>query len=290
MTSEKWCLNLIQINFTNPFNYISKRKKNVFSLRRTDWLGYTVKAVAAVFVILTASLFTMNHQQYLVQQVVESEPVVFQTEDEEHRTITLGDGTLIRMNSNSELVVSPSFMKGTREITLTGEAYFEVEHNPEQPFIIYANQSKVKVLGTAFNLRSVENHKNVQVAVIEGRVAFQGETNGTESDELSVILSKNQYGYLDLDNRLMKVDDKAVENYLAWKSGRFNFKELSLENTCIQLNRIYGTDCSFDDSEIRSLKLTANFTNESLNKTLNVIAMTLEVEYELRNDQVNWIL
>jgi len=267
-----------------------QKRKNIFSLRRTDWLGYTVKAAAAVLVILTASLFTITHQQYVAQQVVDPEPVVFQTEEDEHRTITMGDGTVIRMNSNSKLVVSPGFMKGTREITLVGEAYFDVEHNPDRPFIIYANQSTVEVLGTAFNLRSVENQKNVQVAVLEGRVAFRGAKIGADSGELSVILSKNQYGYLDLENRSMKVDDKAVKNYLAWKSRRFNFEELSLENVCIQLNRMYGTKCSFEDSEIRSLKLTANFTNESLEKSLNVIGMTLGVEYELRNDHVKWVL
>lgn len=271
-------------------HYAIKRKKNVFSLRRTDWVGYTVKVAAAVLVILTASIFTITHQQYVAEQVVEPEPVVFQTEDKQHREITLGDGTVIRMNSNSEIVVSPEFMLNNREITLTGEAWFDVEHNPDQPFIIYTNQSKVEVLGTAFNLRSVKGEKNVQVAVVEGHVAFKGAKNGIEYNELSVILSKNQYGYLDLDRHSIKVDDKAVENYLAWKSGRLNFEELSLESVCKQLNRIYGTKCSFEDSEIRTLKLTASFSNESLHKTLNVIAMTLGVEYELRDDHVKWIL
>lgn len=265
-----------------------RKKRNVFSLHRRDWLGYTMKAAAAVLVIITASLFSISHQQYVAEQVVEQQPIFFQTGGEENRNITLGDGTEIRLNQNSEIIVSAGFMKGAREVRLNGEAYFDVEHNPDRPFIIHANQSTVEVLGTAFNVRSVEEQGNVQVAVVEGRVAFRGAKNGTGSEELSVILSKNQYGYLDLENRALNVDDIAVENYLAWKSGEFHFNELTMQQVCTQLNRIYSIECSFSGNEIRDLKLTANFSNETLERTLEVISMTLEIDYEKQNDIVKW--
>jgi len=265
-----------------------RKKRNVFSLHRRDWVGYTMKAAAAVLVIITASLFSISHQQYVAEQVVEQQPVFFQTGDEENRSITLSDRTEIRLNKNSEVIVSADYMNGKREVTLSGEAYFDVEHNPDQPFIIHANQSSVEVLGTAFNVRSVEDQKNVQVAVLEGRVALQGAKNGADSEELSVILSKNQYGYLDLENRSLNVDDVAVGNYLAWKSGRFNFEELTMEQVCRQLNRIYDIECSYSGNEIRDLKLTASFSNESLEKALEVISMSLELDYERQDEIVKW--
>lgn len=265
-----------------------KKKRKVFSLRRTDWLGYTVKAAAAVLVILTASLFTITHQQYLSEQVVESEPVLFQTEDEQHREITLGDGTVVRMNSNSEIVVSPDFMRGTREIILTGEAYFEVEHNPEQPFIIHANQSTVEVLGTAFNVRSFSEENNVQVAVVEGSVLFK-EASVENPHDLTAILSNGQYGYLDLSERTIFVDDYAIENYLVWKNGRLVFNNLSLNQICVQLNRLCEITCSFEDDEIKDLQLTANFSNDSIEKTLSVISLSLNIKYEKDENHVTWI-
>ena len=264
------------------------KKGNVFSLRRRDWLGYTMKAAAAILVMITASLFSIAHQEYVADQIGEPKPVVFQTGDEENRNITLGDGTEIRLNSNSEIIVSRDFMEGKREVTLTGEAYFDVEHNPERPFIIHSHQSSVEVLGTAFNVRSIENQKNVQVAVVEGQVALRGAKKGTDSKELSAILSKNQYGYLDLENRVLNVDDIAVDNYLAWKSGRFQFEDLSMKQVCTQLSRIYSIECSFSANEIEDLTLTASFTNESIEKTLEVIAMSLELDYELQDDIVRW--
>ena len=134
----------------------------------------------------------------------------------------------------------------------------------------------------------MENQKNVQVAVVEGQVALRGAKNGADSKELSAILSKNQYGYLDLENRVLNVDDIAVDNYLAWKSGRFQFEDLSMKQVCTQLYRIYSMECSFGDAEISNLKLTANFTNESIEKTLKVIAMSLELDYEMQDDIVKW--
>ena len=265
-----------------------RKKRNIFSLQRVDWVGNTAKAAAAILVIVSASLFSITHENYLANQANEQQPIVFQTAEEENSNITLTDGTQIRLNSHSEIIVAPNYLKGTREVTLIGEAYFDVAHNPNQPFLINANQSSIEVLGTAFNVRSVAGQQNVQVAVVEGRVSFRGAENGHGQEQLSVNLSKNQYGYLDLKNRSMSVDDLAVDNYLAWKSGWLNFEELTMQQVCTQLNRIYSLECSFVDERIMSLQLTAKFSNESLEKTLEVIAMSLELKYERHNNLVKW--
>jgi transmembrane sensor len=263
-------------------------KRGVFSIKRTDWLGHTIKAAAAVLVIAAASIFAISQERNAVEEVAEQAPVVFQTEDEQHREITLGDGTMIRLNSNSEVIVSEGFIQGPREITLSGEAYFDVAHDPEQPFIIHTNESSVEVLGTAFNVRSLSGQNNVQVAVVEGQVAFRSTNGSPESEQLSVTLSKGQYGYMDIGERTITVDDLAVENYLAWKNGRFVFDGLTLSQVCTQIGRIYNTECSFENEDIRNLQITSNFSDDTLEKALEVIALSLDLEYEKSGDQVYW--
>lgn len=265
-----------------------RKKRNVFSLQRRDWIGITVKAAAAILVIVSASMFSITHERYLESQTHDQQPIVFQTAEEENSNITLADGTQIRLNSHTEIVISPGYLRGTREVTLIGEAYFDVAHNPNQPFVINTNQSSIEVLGTAFNVRSVSGQKNVQVAVFEGRVSFRSAKNESGQEQLSVILSKNQYGYLDLNNRSMNVDDLAIENYLAWKSGWINFKEQTMHQICTQLHRIYSIECTFTDEQIRNFQLSAKFSSESLEKTLEVIAMSLELEYEMQDAIVKW--
>ena len=262
----------------------AQRKRG--AVRRRDWLGYVVKAAAIVLVLFSASWITLSLNNYQAEQIVEAEPIHIQTGDEQHREVTLNDGSLIRLNSNSEIIVSESFMKGSREVTLYGEAYFDIEHNPEQPFIIHTNESSVEVLGTEFNVRSHKDENNVQVAVVEGRVSFKDIENNSERH--SVVLNKGQYAYMDINEHSILVDDLAVENYLAWKSGSFVFEESSLNQVCKQLNRIYNIECSFEIEELKDVQLTANFSNESLEKTLTVIALSLNLDYNLTSNRVQW--
>lgn len=263
------------------------RKENRSVVKKSDWFGYGFKVAAAVLVIVTASLLSVTTYN-LPETVSERRPVHFQTEDEQHREITLTDGSVVRLNSNSNMVISEDFMKGARAVTLTGEAYFDVAHNPEQPFIIHTNESVIEVLGTSFNVRSLPDQDNVQVAVVDGKVSFANRADGL--DQTSVVLSKGEYGFMDIKKRTIIVDDLAVENYLAWKTGRFVFEEHTLQEVCTQLyNRLYGLECSYADEEIRQMKLTANFSNDSLEKTLSVIALSLNIEYEHEEEHVKWV-
>jgi transmembrane sensor len=155
------------------------------------------------------------------------------------------------LNSNSEIWVSGAYMSESREIQLQGEAYFDVMHDPERPFRVYANESEVEVLGTAFNVKSNGHGDNIQVAVTEGRVAFHN--RGDLNEGPSVILDAGHYGYLDLNKNEIAVDNFAIENYMSWMSGELVFEDLSLEKVCLQLNRLYEVQCGFEnESTLRS--------------------------------------
>ncbi|WP_340105960.1 FecR family protein [Rhodohalobacter sp. 8-1] len=264
-----------------------KKKRKRYTLRRIDWLSYVVKAAAAVLVILTAALFTISYEGYKVEQITVQEPVIFQTNEEQHREITLNDGTIVRLNKNSEIILSVDFNKEKREIRLEGEAYFDVAHSSDKPFIINTGNSSIEVLGTSFNVRSDSGKENVQIAVVEGRVSFSS-LKGDKPEKSSVILSKGQFGYLDVKENSIVVDKVPINNYLAWKSGRFHFNELTLQQVCTQLYRLYNLNCSFENQEIRNLRLTANFSNESLKKTLSVIALSLGIEFKKNEERVTW--
>ncbi len=270
------------------YKSINKRvkKKSFPGKRKSDWLTPVLKVAAIFAVIITTSILYVTQTVENVEEVTKSVPVVFQTDDVQQSIITLRDGSVVRLNHDSELVVAKNFLDRTREVTLTGEAYFEIEHDADQPFIIHANQSSVEVLGTAFNVRSLSNTYNVQVAVVDGKVSFANKTH--DEKELSVVLSKGQYGYLDLEEQTIAVDEVAIENYLAWKNGRLVFEELTLSQVCTQLHRLYQIKCSYKNEELKDLQLTANFSNDSLEKTLSVIALTLKIDYSIDNEQVHW--
>lgn len=263
------------------------RKDNPSDLGRNDWLKNTLRVAALILVILTASLFTISQMRYEAGQIIENDPVVFHAEKEQHREIKLGDGTRVRLNADSKLIVSKDFLKGERKITLNGEAYFDVAHDPKRPFIIYANRSTIEVLGTAFNVRSLSGQDNDQVAVVDGKVSFKNASQ-ENTEQTAIILSKGQYGYLDNTEGTIRVDEVAIDNYLSWKSGQLKFEELTLDQICVQLSRLYGIECIYADEKIRNLFFTAEFSNESLEKTLSVLALSLDLEYEKEGNTVKW--
>jgi len=267
---------------------IGKSERTTFQ-KRSDWLEPLLKIAAAILVVFSASLLYILHQSGQNEQAAHQELIHLQTEDEQHREVTLGDGTIVRLNSNSEMTISSDFMKGAREITLTGEAYFDVVHDPKNPFIIHTNQSSVEVLGTAFNVRSIKGMDNVQVAVVEGVVSFK-HSSKENSRPLSVILSKGQYAYMDVIERTFTVDELAVENYLVWKNGRLIFDGFTLNQVCMQLSRLYdGITCSFEADDVKNLQITSNFSTDSLEKTLEVIALSLGIEYEKEENLIHWL-
>ena len=261
-------------------------KDSVHTLFKTGWAGSFMKVAAVLLVVTIALIFSFTQKKDV--ELATQEPIIYTTLDKENKNLSLADGSVIRMNSNTEVEVSADYLKGSREITLSGEAYFDIQPHSTLPFIVHANGSTIEVLGTEFNVRSRGDRKNVQVAVVEGKVAFRSNDNNAGSKPFSVFLSENQYAYLDLSNQSLNVDSIAIGNYLAWKSGRLNFEKLTVGKVCLQLSRLYNIECRFTSPKIRSMVLTASFTNESLAKTLNIISLTLGIRHELQNDTVFW--
>lgn len=254
-----------------------------FRAGRERRLRMVWRAAAAVLVILTASLFYQAVQQDAAEMVADQIQEAYELRSgDEQREVTLADGTVIRLNRHSTLTVLEGYMHAERTVRLEGEAFFDVAHLPDKPFRVQVGGARVQVLGTSFNIKAAGiPGSDVQLAVIEGSVSFGGDTpaNGEEA----VILSGGEFAYLDASGRI-EVEDFGVENYLVWMSGRIVFDGLPLERICVQLQRLYGSACEFEEETIGGMRLTADFSDDSLEKTLSVISLSLELDYDLTGD------
>src|SRR5690625_7866922 len=199
--------------------------------RHKDYLGPILKIAASVLVAAMASLLVYTSGILSEQEEVLAETVL-STEAEQQREVTLHDGTVVYLNENSAVTLSSGYMKENRNVHLTGEAFFDVAHKPELPFIIHTDYSEVEVLGTSFNMKSYSESDLVEVAVIEGSVSFK---DSREEGAGRVILEKGDYAYLDLIQGSIETENFGVENYLAWKN-----RELVFESF-----RWIGYVCSF---------------------------------------------
>ncbi|SHF80227.1 FecR family protein [Mariniphaga anaerophila] len=196
----------------------------------------------------------------------------------------LPDGTLVTLNSNSKLEFPTKFNNNVREVTITGEAFFDVAHNPETPFIINAGNARVQVLGTSFNVNAYPESKTVEVVVKTGTVKVTGNKNTNISDLKEITLKPGEKGtFINSIGKLEK-STNANQNYLAWKTRILLFNNTPLSEVIFYLNETYHTDIQLKEEYLNDLILTAQFDKKPVEFVLNVIRLTFDLKLEKENN------
>jgi transmembrane sensor len=228
-------------------------------LARSPWLVWRWAAsIVTALGLGWMSYKTLNTTEKIVSQTIE-------TKQDTLRQL-LPDGTVVFLNHRSKITLDKQFDQETRSIALTGEAFFEVAHDKNRPFIIDANGSQIKVLGTSFGVNAYT--KKVQVTVETGRVEFATPLR-------KAILTKGEQATAQSDTiwRPTKTD----LNALAYHSQIFMFDKTTLTDVVASLREGYHTDIRLINSQIATCQLTAKFEKQSLQTTLAVIAETLNL-------------
>jgi transmembrane sensor len=197
------------------------------------------------------------------------------------RNITLPDGSMIVLQAGSKLTYAAGFNTGSREVTLTGEAYFNIIHDPAQPFIIHTGNIKTTVLGTAFNIRSYEGAEKVVVAVTQGKVKVEDSKR-----ELAILKSNEEIIYHVLTDSLEKQTVNATRIVTDWTREHMNFKSSSLGAITKVLSIRYGLPIRFANPALENCLVTASFSGtESLQEILTAICTILGDQYEIKDNQ-----
>lgn len=201
-------------------------------------------------------------------------------------SVTLSDGTLVSLNSESSITLPDRFKSDVREVYLNGEAFFEVAKNEEKPFKIYVNGTVIEVLGTSFAVRAFPDDESVRTTVVEGLVSFRSQD---EDISEGVLLSAGDLGEFNLKRK--KISKEFIENldpYISWKEGYLTFDQASMTEVRKQLERKYDIEVVFEDSNIELLELTAELKSRSLRNVLETISLSLGLEFELDQEIVRF--
>jgi len=151
----------------------------------------------------------------------------------------LPDGSFVTLNSNSKLVYPKHFKGNTREVTIYGEAFFDVKPNPEKPFIINAGNARVKVVGTSFNVSAYPETETVEVVVKTGKVQVTNKNAEALSDANQVFLIPGEKGTLFNKSSILEKSQNSNLNYLAWKTRDFIFNDMPLNEVFQCLAKIF---------------------------------------------------
>ncbi|UGU16668.1 FecR domain-containing protein [Sinomicrobium kalidii] len=198
-------------------------------------------------------------------------------------TITLEDKTVVKLNAGSSLKFPETFRGNTRNVELTGEAFFEVARNPEKPFVIHSQGLNTTVLGTSFNIRAYPENSAVKITVATGkvRVAPEQASPGTKA----AFLLPDQQAVFDKQTQQVSTQNVANASFLEWIDGTIRFDDASLSEAIAVLERWYGVKI-IREGNLENCHITARFEKAELPVVLESITFAKEdLDYEFVSEK-----
>lgn len=283
-----------------PQNLPVKIHRSVVRLPKRFW------AAASLFFILACSfLYYFLSKPHAPQKIAAvAQPTRHAFVADAPTTITLQDGTKVWLNSGSTLNCAADFGKMDRQVKLSGEAYFEVTHNAQKPFIVQAGSfMKVKVLGTTFNVKAYPGDPYIETSLITGKVTIDL-NNGKRApiilkphEKVTFYLKdssaakpvpaqkiKTLVDYHIHSIKLNPVDQHISE--LSWMKGQLAFNDIPFAELAYDLERVYHIPIEFKDEKLKEYHLTGVFKGENLNEVLEALQVTTPFRYEISDKKV----
>ncbi|TVR13175.1 MAG: FecR family protein [Balneolaceae bacterium] len=253
--------------------------------------GWKVKIAVAAIICIALLSGTFIYQGSTTAHSMDDEITyrTFSTLDEQHRIISLSDGSQIRLNSNSSLRVPKNFISAKRHVILSGEAWFKIVSDQEKPFSVQTDDATIHVLGTEFNIKMDEAAGNIQIAVSEGVVAFES-GNQIDNEGIRATLSRNNFALYYPGTEEIIIENTSVINYLSWIDGTLFFYDEPLWQISRTLARLYNYEFNFLDENVKQLTLSADLTRDELPELLSIISQTLNIDYEIDSsaNEITW--
>lgn len=222
--------------------------------------------------------------------------------------IQLPDGTQVWLNADSKITYNENFQGKLREVQLSGEAFFDVVHDESRPFIIHTNVIDVKVLGTAFNVRSYADEKNTETSLIRGSVEItlrsnpdkkiilkpndklivdnmEAKAEATSPDVQPGKMHSNHPTLLTLGKVKFKESEAAALETL-WVKNTLAFDKESLEEIAMKIERWYDVKVIIPDDRLKKTEYSGVFQDEDLETVMEALRLSGNIHYDINKKEV----
>ena len=184
--------------------------------------------------------------------------------------LELSDGTVVLLNSESKLTFPKEFGSAKREVKLEGEAYFQVAHEQDRPFIIRTGELHTQVLGTSFNISAYPEYRKVSVTVNTGKVGVY--LKNAKGSDHSTFITPNQQVLFNKTSRKMTYNKYVnAKDFSAWSSGRLIFRDKLLNEAVLEITRKYNVRIELNEG-LKDFRVNADFNHTSLDKVLAILS------------------
>ncbi|WP_159467500.1 FecR family protein [Dyadobacter sp. 3J3] len=293
---ERYKDNLSEDNIRSEVNALLELAEISKNKKRISFFGNPFWRIAAMITIVAGFGYLFYKNQLSKKTEISSSVLMLEKRNssDKEMTILLSDGSVATLKKGSSLKFPENFSGDTRKVFLTGEAFFDVTKNPAKPFLVFANETVTKVLGTSFRIKAPEGANTVMVFVKTGKVSVyprkEYDTLSDENDrEVSgVILQPNQQVVFNRkENRLEKgivanpdlLSESAVIQELV-------FDDQPVTDVLRTLEKMYGITIVFDEQTLSQCPISTIFKEENLKQRMNAICQAIGATYEVVDGQI----
>lgn len=196
-------------------------------------------------------------------------------------TVILSDSTVVHLNAGSSLKYPVSFTsKEKRRVTLTGEAFFDVQKDASTPFIVKTNNVDVTVLGTEFNVTAYSNDFRTDIALVEGAVKIESATSSFQTH----VLEPNQVATLNNVTNNLSISKKNLAPFLSWRTGGLILHEETFDAIIRKLERKYNVSITNTYTALNNKTFTATLTNETIEEVIHAFNLSYSFDYVINRN------
>ncbi len=290
------------VNEESLFEEKQKSPRSIFKRK-----AVVVISIAFFLFLLTGAVYFFSKKQ--TTEAIASKAISsVATKNGNRSKIVLPDGSQVWLNAGSNLDYNnSSFNKGLREVSLNGEAYFDVVKNADKPFIIHTKKMDIKVLGTSFNVRSYSDEKFAEAALIKGRIEVTLKDRDQKivlnpNEKISVANEEPKAEIKPEKTVLVKSNSVRIPKYevkeikpnptyniigeIAWTQNKLYFEDETLEDIGHLIERWFGKKVTIANESLKSVHYTGNFENETMEDVLSYLKLSKSFNFRIGNDNV----
>ncbi|MCG6189171.1 FecR family protein [Maribellus maritimus] len=201
----------------------------------------------------------------------------------------LPDGTKVYLNSKTSLSFPATFSGNLRNVTLHGEAYFEVAENKKKPFIVNTGKINIEVTGTQFKASNYSNENLTEIVLVSGSINLFSGKYGKSKENIIRLKPGEKANYIVSQDRI-SIENVDVDKYISWKDGILMFRNDPMPQVVKRLNHWFNVDIKLTGNDLTDYVYTGTFEDESLNQILDLLKISAPIEYKIikrhkKNDQ-----
>ncbi len=280
------------------YNYPEETAANIshFAAYRKMYIALAVAASILTAVFVFSSQLKTDNKSLAVK-----EPNEITTNNGSRTKVQLPDGSVVWLNAGSKIKYDENFGNTTRDVVLSGEAFFDVVKNKEKPFIIHTPSIDIKVLGTAFNVKAYPKEPTTETSLIRGVIEVTIKNRSGNKIILSpnekLIVENNPAGNRQSSsahkpgpvvsiNPIKPNRNDSTINEIQWVQNRLVFDDEPLQDIVLKMERWYNVSIEIKTEELLSKRISGSFVNENIDQALEALSITGRFRYKRINNTI----